>query len=97
MTFVTFVATASLLTAAAPPPPSRRRPAPSSSRPPPPTGRRCRFRGGAGGVVVVVVIRVRAPHVVKETPGIVVVRMGEDDRPSPTPTRHVTSTLATSS
>ncbi len=62
----------------------RRRPAP-----PPPAGRHRCFQGGRGGVIVVVVIRVRAPHVVKETPGVVVVRMGEDDRPSPTTTRHV--------
>ena len=68
---------------------SCRHPAPSSLRPPPPAERRRRFRGGRGGVVIVVVIRVRAPHVVNETPGIVVVRMGEDNRPSPTTTRQV--------
>ena len=42
-----------------------------------------------GGVIVVVVIRVRAPHDGKEMPGIIVVSMGEDDRPSPTTTSHV--------
>jgi hypothetical protein len=57
--------------------------------PPPPMGNRRRFRGGQGGVVVVVDIRVRAPHVIKETPGFIFVRMGEDNRPSPTTTRHV--------
>jgi hypothetical protein len=75
-----------------PPPPSRRRPALLSSRPPSPRGASPPFSGGGrgGGVVVVVVIRVRAPHVIKETPSVVVVRMmGEDDRPSPTTTRHV--------
>jgi len=41
------------------------------------------------GVIVVVVICICAPHVVKETSGVVIVRMGEDDRPSPTTTRHV--------
>jgi hypothetical protein len=84
--FVAFVATASLLAAAA---------VTSSSGtivvppPLPPRGNTVVFGGGRGGVVVVVVIRVRAPHVVKETPGVVVVRMGEDNRPSPTTTRHV--------
>ena len=52
-------------------------------------GHRRRFWRGAGGVIVVIVIHVCSPHVVKETPGIVIVRMGEDDRPSPTTTRHV--------
>ena len=70
------------------PPPSRRHLAPSSSRPPP-VGHHRRIRGGRGGVVVVVVIRIRAPHVVKEMPGVVVLRMGEDDRPSATTARHV--------
>ena len=57
--------------------------------PPPPVGR-CLFLGGErGGVIAVVIIRVHAPHIVKETPGIVVVRTGEDNRPSPTTTRHV--------
>ena len=55
-----------------------------------PAGRRHRFRGGGrGGVIAVVVIRVCAPHVVKEMPSVVIVRMGEDDRPSPTTTHHV--------
>ena len=75
--------------------PARRHPVTSSSgtvavpAPLPPRGVAIVFWGGRGGVVVVVVIRVRAPHVVKETPSIVVVRMGEDDRPSPTPTHQV--------
>ena len=78
--FVSFVATASLLAAAA---------VTSSSRPPSPRGALPSFSGGGGGcVVIVVVIRVHAPHVAKETPGIVVVRMGDDDRPYPTTTRH---------
>ena len=73
-----------------PPPPSRRHPAPSSSRPPSPRGATLLFSGGGrGGVVVVVVIRVLAPHVVKDTPSVVFIRMGEDDRPSPTTTHHV--------
>ena len=55
---------------------------------PPPTGCRHRFRWGRGGVIIVVVIRVCAPHIVKETPGVIVVRMGEDDRPSPTTTHY---------
>jgi len=55
----------------------------------PPWGVTIIFGVGRGGAVVVIVIHVRSPHVVKETPGIVVVRMGEDDRPSPTTTRHV--------
>ena len=84
--FVAFVATASLLATAA---------VTSSSGtvvvppPLPPRGVAVVFGGGRGGVVVVVVIRIRAPHVVKETPGVIVVRMGYDDRPSPTTTRHV--------
>jgi hypothetical protein len=79
--FVAFVATASLLAAAA---------VTSSSGtvvvppPHPPRGDAVVFGGGRGGFVVVVVICVLAPHVVKETPGVVVIRMGEDDRPSPT-------------
>ena len=71
------------------PPPSHGCPAWSSSWPLSPPGALPSFSGGWGGVVVVVVIRVRAPHAVKETPGIVVVRMGKDDRPSPTTTRQV--------
>jgi len=69
-----------------PPPPSRRHPAPLLSRPPsplPPQGVAVVFGGGRGGVLIVVVIHVRAPHVVKETPGVIIVRMEEDDRPSP--------------
>ena len=72
--FVAFVATASLLAAAA---------AVTSSSgtvvfpaPLPPRGVAVVFLGGRGGIVVVVVIRVRAPHVVKETPGFFAVRMG---------------------
>ena len=57
--------------------------------PPPPTGRCSHFLGGRRGVVVVVLNRIHAPHVVKEMPDVVVVRMREDDRPSPTTTRHV--------
>ena len=49
------------------PPPSRCRPAPSLSRPPSPCGASSIFGWRQGGVVAVVVIRVRAPHVVKET------------------------------
>ena len=59
--------------------------------PPPPAGRHRRFLGGRGDVVFVIVIRVRAPHVVKETPGFFVVRMEKDDMPSPTTTRHVSA------
>ena len=84
--FVAFVATASLLAAAAITSSSGTVVVPA---PLPPRGVAVVFGGGRGGVVVVVLIRVRAPHVVKETPGVVVVRMGEDDRPSPTTTRHV--------
>ncbi len=73
-----------------PTPPSRRHPAPLSSRPPSSQGASPSFSGGVGGgVVVVIVICVCVPHVVKEMPSVVVVRMGEDDRPSPTTTHHV--------
>jgi hypothetical protein len=84
--FVAFVATASLLAAAAVTSSSGTVVVPA---PLPPRGVAVVFGGGRGGVVVVVVICVRAPHVVKETPGFFVVRMGKDDMPSPTTTRHV--------
>ena len=75
-----------------PPPPSRRRPAPSSSRPPSPRGASPSFSGGGGGVSSLsssFAFVLRPPHVVKETPGFFVIRMGKDDMPSPTTTRHV--------
>ena len=84
--FVAFVATASLLAAAAVTSSSGTVVVPA---PLPLRGVAVVFGGGRGGVVDVVVICVRAPHVVKETPGFFVVRMGKDDMPSPTTTRHV--------
>ena len=72
-----------------PPPPSRHHPAPSSSRLPSPRGASPSFLGGAGAC------RRCRRHSHSCSPcrqgdaGDAVIRMGEDDRPSPTTTRHV--------
>ena len=85
--FVAFVATASLLATAAI---TLSSDTVVVSAPLPPRGVDIIFGGVRRGVVIVVVILVRAPNFVKETPGVVVVvRMGKDDRPSPTTTHHV--------